>query len=48
MSLGVYIDVTAKIMETLEQIRETKYIESRCFHACVLPELIKPLTSHNA
>jgi hypothetical protein len=42
------IQVTAKKMETLEEIRDTKYIESGCFHTGVVPELIKQLTSNHA
>ena len=29
-------------------MRDSKYIESRCFHTGVVPELIKQLTSHHA
>jgi hypothetical protein len=29
-------------------MRDTKYIESRCFHTFVVPELIQELTSHHA
>ena len=35
-------------METLESIRDTKYIESKCFYTGVVPELIMQLTSHHA
>jgi hypothetical protein len=38
------IHVTAKIMETLQSMGDTKYIESRCFHTGAIPELIKQLT----
>ena len=29
-------------------MRDSKYIESRCFHTGVVPEIIKKLTSQNA
>jgi hypothetical protein len=35
-----YIQVTAKIMESLELISDTNLIESRCFHTGVVSELI--------
>jgi hypothetical protein len=38
----------SQIKETPEQMRDKKYIESRCFHTGMDPELIKQLTSHHA
>jgi hypothetical protein len=37
------LQVTAEIMETLEEMRDAKYIESRYFHTGVVHELIKQL-----
>jgi hypothetical protein len=37
------IQVTAKIMETLEGMRDTKHIESMFFHTDAVPKLIKQL-----
>jgi hypothetical protein len=37
---AVCVQVTAKIKETLD-LRDTTYIESRCFQTGVVPELIK-------
>ena len=39
------LQVTARIKET---IRNSKYIESRCFHTGVVTESIKQLTSQHA
>jgi hypothetical protein len=40
-----YLQISGRIMETLEKMRDAKYFESRCFHTGVVPELIKQLTS---
>jgi hypothetical protein len=44
-STVVHVQLTAKIKETLTQMRDTKYTEIRCFHTGVVPELIMQLIS---